>query len=75
MAISSAQFGSGSSKNFNAPADRMGSSTFAKIGQDRGSSTIGSMGSPIGMRTAGIGGFGGGGMGASGAGGLRTYNR
>lgn len=77
MPISSSQFGSGSSSvsNFNAPADKMGSTIAAARGADRSSSgTIGSMGSPLALRTAGVGGFGGGGNGVGG-GGSRTFNR
>lgn len=74
MALSNSQFGSGS-PHFNAPSDRMGSTISASRGQDRSSSgTVGSMGSPLAMRTAGIGGFGSGGNGVGG-GGLRTFNR
>ena len=74
MALSNSQFGSGT-PSFHAPSDKMGSSAFAKSGNDRSSSgTVGSMGSPLALRTAGVGGFGGGGNGAGG-GGLRTFNR
>jgi hypothetical protein len=75
--ISSSQFGSGSSSvsNFNAPADTMGSTIAAARGADRSSSgTVGSMGNPLALRTAGVGGFGGG-FGGIGAGGLRTFNK
>jgi hypothetical protein len=76
---SNAQFGRGSSSTsgFRVPADSMGSNN-ARSGRDGIGNTVGTMGSPMAMRTAGISGFGGGGRGASalgGGGGLGAFKR
>jgi hypothetical protein len=76
---SNAQFGRGSSSigNFRAPADSVISNT-ARSGRDGMGNTVGTMGSPMAMRTAGISGFGGGGRGVSGfggGGGLGAFKR